>query len=66
MKIRHEMIDSHPNLTFYGIISATCRASLRSKTCSAEWILLRAGRKEIEDCSQMTIATIVHKSQIQV
>jgi len=22
MKIWHEMIDSHPNLTFYGIISA--------------------------------------------
>ena len=29
-----------------------------------KWILLRAGRNEIGDCSQMTIATIVHKSQI--
>ena len=26
-----------------------------------KWILLRAGRNEIGDCSQMTIATIVHK-----
>ena len=31
-----------------------------------KWILLREWRNEIGDCSQMTNATIVHKSQIQV